>query len=113
MTEYATAEDCTVNDLGDGEDVILPSGKRVRLRGLSRHELIFNGKGTDDAALVERRNVKCCLLIPKLSMDQIEQWQRGSIAGGDFKVLSEVIRDGSGLQQGADKSAVSAVRDET
>jgi hypothetical protein len=104
---YATADECAAGDLDvDGEDLVLPSGKRVRLRGLSRHELMFAGKGTDDNALIERRNVVACLVVPKMTMAQVEQWQRNSAAGGDFKALSEAIRDRSGIAAGADKSAV-------
>lgn len=102
---YATADECAAGDLDlDGEDLTLPSGKRVRIRGLSRHELMFNGKGTDDNILIERRNVVACLVVPKMTMAQVEAWQRNSSAGGDFKTLSEAIRDRSGLAVGADKS---------
>ncbi|MET8150252.1 hypothetical protein ACIBSW_13175 [Actinoplanes sp. NPDC049668] len=104
MTEYASADDLLVGDLGDGEDLTLPSGKTVRLRGLSRHELMFNGKGTEDNALIERRNVVSCLVEPKLTLAQVEKWQRSSSAGGDFRTLSEKIRDLSGLGEGAAKS---------
>lgn len=104
--EYASADDLVAGDLGDGDDLTLPSGKRVRLRGLSRHELMFNGKGTDDNALIERRNVVSCLLEPRMTLSQVEAWQRASAAGGDFRILSEAIRDRSGLGEGADKSGV-------
>jgi hypothetical protein len=114
MTEYATPEDLTAGDLGDGEDLTLPSGKVVRLRGLSRHELMFNGKGIkDDNALIEARNVVACLVVPKLTLAQVQAWQRNSSAGGDFKVLSEAIRERSGLTEGADKSDVREIRDES
>jgi hypothetical protein len=105
MTEYASFDDLVSGSLEDGaEDLELPSGKVVRVRGLSRYELMFNGKGTEDHLVIEARNVKCCLVEPKLTIQQVEQWQRNSPAGGDFKVLSEKIRDLSGLKQGADKS---------
>ena len=104
--QYATFEDLkAAADPADGaEDVTLPSGCVVRVRGLTRHELMFNAKGTEDSALIERRNVKCCLVEPKLTLDQVEQWQRHSLAGGDFKELSVRIRDLSGIGEGADKS---------
>lgn len=108
MTEYASVDDLLAGDLGDGEDLLLPSGATVRLRGLSRHELMFNGKGTEDNELIERRNVVACLLQPKLTLAQVEAWQRVSAAGGDFRVLSEAIRDLSGLKKGADKSGLRA-----
>lgn len=101
---YASADDLVVGDLGDGEDLTLPSGKKVRLRGLSRHELHFSGKGTEDNALIERRNIVSCLVQPRMTMAQVEQWQRSSTAGGDLKALSEAILERSSLKQGADKS---------
>lgn len=102
---YATADECAAGDLDlDGEDLTLPSGRLVRVRGLSRHEILFAAKGTDDNGLIERRNIVACLVIPKMTMAQVEQWQRNSAAGGDLKALSEAIRDRSGIGTGADKS---------
>lgn len=111
MTQYSSADDLLAGDLGDGEDFTLPSGKTVRVRGLSRYELIFNGKGTEDAGLIERRNVVSAVLEPKLTLPQVEAWQRNSRAGGDFRALSEKIRDLSGLGEGAQKSEVAEVSD--
>lgn len=114
MTEYASAEDLTAGDLGDGEDFNLPSGRTIRVRGLSRHELFFHGrgatdaKGVSDSALIERRNVAACLVEPKMTVAQVEAWQRNSLAGGDFSALTTRIRDLSQLGEGADKSDVRA-----
>lgn len=113
MTEYASADDLTAGDLGDGEDFELPSGRTVRLRGLSRHELFFNGKGTEDNALIERRNVAACLIQPKLTVPQVEAWQRKSLAGGDFNALTVKIRELSRLGEGADKSNLRGDGDES
>lgn len=113
MTDYATPDDLTAGDLGDGEDLDLPSGRKVRVRGLSRHELHFNGKGTEDNATIEARNVHACLIQPKMTIKQVEQWQRNSLAGGDFKVVSEAIRDLSKLGKGADKSDLPADGDQS
>lgn len=107
-TEYASADDLSAGDLDleGGEDLTLPSGKKVRVRGLSRHELLFNGKGTEDSEVIERRNVASAVVIPKLTVHQVEAWQRKALAGGDFRALSEKIRDLSGLGEGAGKSDV-------
>lgn len=114
MTEYASFDDLVAGNLDEtAEDVTLPSGMKVRVRGLSRHELMFNGKGTEDAQLIERRNIASCLVQPKLTVDQVEQWQRRSPAGGDIKVISEWIRDLSGLGEGAQKSLVAEDGDES
>lgn len=106
MTEYADFEELLAADdpAAGAEDVTLPSGKFVRVRGLTRHELMFNGKGTEDSAVIEIRNVKTCLVEPKLTIEQVTQWHRKARAGGDFKALSEWIRNLSALGEGADKS---------
>lgn len=114
-TEYASADDLlATDDLGDGEDLTLPSGKRVRLRGLSRGELIRNGRNGSaeaPAELIEARNVAACLIAPKMTVAQVQKWQSRSAAGGDFRVLSEAIRSLSGLAAGAQKSDVAEARD--
>jgi hypothetical protein len=106
MTNYADFEQLLAADdpAAGAEDFTLPSGKVIRVRGLTRHELMFNGKGTEDSAVIEIRNVKTCVVEPKLTIEQVTQWQRKSKAGGDFRALSEKIRDLSGLGEGADKS---------
>lgn len=114
MTEYASFDDLVSGSLeDDAEDVTLPSGKCVRVRGLSRHELHFNGKGTEDPELIERRNIVSCLVAPKLTLPQAEAWQRSAKAGGDFTALTLKMRELSGLVEGADKSGVSDVRGES
>lgn len=106
---YATVEDLITANLDDGaEDLQLPSGLVVRVRGLSRYELMNNGKGTEDPRVIEVRNAVSCVVSPKLSIELAEQWQRRSLAGGDFKVLSEKIRDLSGLRREDAKSDVAA-----
>jgi hypothetical protein len=103
--KYATADEITAGDLDlDGEDLTLPSGRLVRVRGLSRFELMANAKGTDDSGLVERRNIAACLVAPRLTVAQVEAWQKRSAAGTEFKVLSEKIRELSAVGEGADKS---------
>lgn len=108
MTEYASLDDISEGD-GidlDGEDFVLPNGKRVRVRGMTRFELILSGKGTEDAALIERRVVSYGLLQPEMTLDQIERWQRSTSAGraSSYAALTGKIRDLSGLGEGADKS---------
>lgn len=106
VTEYATAADVTAGDdvQARTRDVVLPNGSVVQVRGLSRFELILNGKDTDDSALIERRNVAMCMLKPRMTISQVEAWQRKSAAGGAFAKVSGAIRDLSGLGEGADKS---------
>lgn len=112
--DYASADDLITGDLDlEGSDLLLPSGKKVRVRGLTRGELMHSGKAgqDEDPAEMEVRWAATCLLAPKMSVTQVRNWQRNASAGGDFKLLSEAIRDLSGLGTGAQKSHVPEVRD--
>lgn len=110
MTVYATLDElATISD--DTEDVTLPSGAVVLVRGLTRYELLSNGKGTDDSSLIERRNLATCLVEPKLSLSQVERWQKTS-KPGEIGVVTDAIRRLSGLGEGAGKSRVPADGDD-
>jgi hypothetical protein len=106
---YATFEDLTATDAGDDtEDVTLPSGKRVKVRGLTRYEIHLGGK-IDDPAKLEAFNLSTCLVNPRLTPGQAQAWMKKATAGGDIAEITKVIRDLSGLGQGADKSGVQKV----
>lgn len=114
MTEYASAEALISSTLNE-EDLPLPSGKLVRVKGLSRGEVFLMQKtkqdgGIKDEAAWERRMVSLALVAPKLTEEQVGQWQQGP-AGGDLQKLTEKIQELSGLAEGADKSSVQDVRD--
>ena len=120
MTEYASAEELAAGDLGDGEDMVLPSGKTVKVRGLTRYESMFSTKGLmnsdgvlTDIALYERRQVVACVVEPKLTLAQVERWQRKSGANGDLRALMDRIKELSGRGEGADKSDLRADGDES
>lgn len=111
MTDrYATADELTEGiglDLAE-EDLELSGGKVIRLRALSRQALFFNGKGTEDVAVVEARNLVSCMVRPQMTMDQAEQFLR-RMPAGDGTLISQTIRRLSGLAEGADKSGVAEV----
>lgn len=90
------------------EDVEIPGAGTVTVRGLSRYELHMAGKGTEDAGLVERRMVAAAMVDPELTVADVEAWQKAAPAG-EFKAVTEKIRDLSGLAEGADKSSVPSV----
>jgi hypothetical protein len=114
MTEYASIDDLAGEDVAEHtRDVKLANGFIVKVRGLSRFELMAHGKGTDDNALVERRNIAACMVEPKMTVAQVEEWQKKTSAGGALRMISEVIRDLSGLGEGADKSRVRTDGDES
>lgn len=104
--EYASLDDLITAVEDDTEDVDLGNGRLVQVRGLTRYELLLNAKGTEDGALIERRNLVTCLVAPKLNASQVEKWQKASRPGEIGKV-TDAIRRLSGLAEGARKSDVS------
>jgi hypothetical protein len=116
MSEYASAEELTTQRAGE-EDFALPSGKLVRVRGLSRGEVFMMQKSKADGGIKteqawEQRMVSLALLQPALSEEQVRDWQQGP-AGGDLEALGEKIRELSKLGQGAEKSGVPGTGDDT
>lgn len=110
-TEYASVNDLLADEIsGNTRDVTLPNGKVITVRGLSRAELLASGKGTDDAAEIERRNIVTCMVRPTLTYAQATEWQRQS-PPAVLAVFSAAVRDLSGLGEGADKSSVAEARD--
>lgn len=110
MTEYASFDDL-VEEVDSTEDVDLGDGRTVKVRGLTRYELLLNAKGTEDGTLIERRNLACCLVEPKLTQQQVEKWQKSSPPNVIGKV-TDAIRRLSGLAEGARKSDVPADGDD-
>lgn len=105
MNEYASFDDL-VEPVDATEDVEIGNGRKVKVRGLTRYELLLSAKGTDDASVVERRNLAACLVEPKLTLPQVEKWQKSSPPNVIGKV-TDAIRRLSGLAEGAQKSDVS------
>jgi hypothetical protein len=110
-SKYATVDDLTARVEHPTRDVTLPNGKVVKVRGLTRAELIAGGQATEDPAEVERRNVAVCLLAPRMTVAEVRRWQKlpGSVAA--LAAISNAIRDLSGLGEGAQKSDVDQARD--
>lgn len=111
---FATIDDLfgATRAAADTEVVTLPStGRRVRVRGLTRHELLANGKDGADALTVEARNLAATLVDPVLTVDQAAQWQRAAPAGELAPVVT-AIRRLTGLDEGAAKSDLPADGDD-
>ncbi len=90
------------------EDVELPDGRVVRVRGLTRYELLLNGRGAEgNAQLIEARHLATCMVAPPVTIDQAEQLQRET---GPMYLLPimTTIRRLSGLDEGAAKSGLPA-----
>ncbi|WP_433368363.1 hypothetical protein ACQPZX_41420 [Actinoplanes sp. CA-142083] len=113
MTEYASEDDLTAETAEDcAEDFTLTSGKVVRLRGLTRAEHLWIGKGTDDAAEIEARMVSKAMLIPAMSISKVKKWQETGRSSA-VSEISNKVRELSGFGEGADKSNVRELRDES
>lgn len=111
MTEYASATDLTEYTAEDeAEDFTLANGLTVRVRGLTRTEHLWIGKGTDDAAEIEARMLSKALLMPPMTLEQIKEWQKS----GASKAVSEIsdkVRELSGFAEAAAKRALAAAGD--
>lgn len=112
---YATPESLIKQRAGS-EDLLLPSGLLVLVRGLSRGEVFMLQKSRADGGIKteqawEQRMVALAMIQPKLTEDQVMEWQQGP-AGGDMEVLTDKIKDLSKLGQGADKSGVPGTGDD-
>jgi hypothetical protein len=92
-------------------DVKLPNGAAVKVRGLTRKELLDSGAGTEDTALIEARNVAAGLVRPAMTLAQVQQWQRSAGTVRIFADVTNAIRDLSGLGEGAGKSDVDQAGD--
>jgi hypothetical protein len=104
MTEYASVDDLTADEISDNtRDVALSNGRVVKVRGMSRMELMLSRKGTEDAGEIERRMLSYCMVAPTMTVEQVKAWQK---ATGPMVIapVTETIRELSGLGEGADKS---------
>jgi hypothetical protein len=106
-TEYASVDDLIADaDAEDsGEDFTLASGRKVRLRGLTRAEHLWIAKGTEDAVEIEARLLSKALLRPAMTLEQAKAWQKKA-GSSTVSQVSDRIRDLSGYGKGAQKSAV-------
>ena len=107
MTEtFSSIDDLIGNAEPDTEVVELGGGRRVKVRGLTRYEYLLHAKNTNgDPALLERLFLTTCLVEPKLSIAQVEAWQRAATPGV-LGVVSDTVRRLSGMDEGAQKSGV-------
>lgn len=89
-------------------DVEVPGVGTFRVRALNRAEVMaFQKMAADgaDAASVERRLLSIALVDPKLTEDEVGQWQEASLAG-ELEPITDKVTELSGLDDGAAKEAV-------
>lgn len=112
-SRYASVDDLLADDPEgpETEDVTLDNGMVVKVRGMTRMELMLSRKEADDVAEVERRMLSYCLVEPRMTIQQLEAWQRKS-KPMLMAPITEVIRRLSGLGEGAQKSSVDSAGDD-
>lgn len=112
MAEYATFDDLAGGDDDGPVDLTLPSGRIVQVRGLSRYEWFLAGKETSgEPNGFEAYMISIGMTAPKLSRKQVDTWRRRPGTVRDLAVLSDRIRELTGIDEGADKSDVREVRE--
>lgn len=111
MTEYASFDDLvtTAEESEAGEDLTLPSGKVIRVCGLSRQQWFQVGKmsnnGDPDAG--EAKILELGIVAPKLKAREVHAWRAKRGASADVDAAVQRIRELTGLGEGAQKSRVS------
>ena len=103
---YATEDDLFAILATDStEDVTLPGGAIVRVRGLTRAEHLWIGKGTEDGAEIEARMMSKAVLFPALNLAAAKRFQE-SAPSSVVAAITDRIRALSGFGEGAKKSPV-------
>ncbi|HEV8568984.1 MAG TPA: hypothetical protein VGQ92_18200 [Actinoplanes sp.] len=92
------------------DDVEIPGVGTVRVRGLSRGE-VLRGQGLKGVDL-EAYMLAAGMVDPPMTRDEVKQWQAASPAG-ELEPVTDVISRLSGLDEGAAKSDVPEVRDDS
>lgn len=100
--QYATFDDLTIVDLPE-EDYLLPSGKLLRIRALTRAESIRASKLEGDRAKQEQALLSMAVLRPKMTPDQVARWQ-ASKAFMEVERVARAINKLSGVGADAAKS---------
>ena len=109
-TEYASKDDLFTTGMEE-EDFVLPDGKKVRIRSLTRqeaHEL----SSCKDTAMSEQIGLSGGLVQPKITRKEAETWMLNA-GSGYLQPLIQAIQKLSGMAEGADKEAFQEVRPET
>lgn len=101
------------------EDVPVPGVGTVRVRALSRAEVIIVRKATDAehvdgprVLVIERKMLAAALVDPQLTEVEVGRWQAAS-AAGEIEPIVAAIQRLSGMTDDADKSGVRAVREQS
>lgn len=86
------------------EDVELPGVGTVRVRALTRAEVIEIGKGVNDGKDMEPYSLSLAMVDPQLTEDEVRQWTQVATFG-ELEKLNHVVNRLSGIAGRADKEA--------
>lgn len=92
------------------QDVDVDGLGTIRIRSLSRAE-VLGMRGKDiEVVEMERRLMSAAMVDPKLTEDEVGQWQAAS-AAGELEPITKAIMALSGLDVEAPKQAMTTFRD--
>lgn len=91
------------------EDVEIPNVGTVRVRSMSRSE-VLDIRGKDlEVSEMERRLLSTAMVDPKMTEDEIGQWQQASTAG-ELEPVTKAIMRLSGLEEAVNKATIKQFR---
>lgn len=93
----------------DEEDVDVADLGSVRIRSLSRAEVLSIRGKTLPVDEMERKLLSLALISPPLTEDEVGQWQAASSAG-ELEPITKAVMRLSGLEEAAAKEAVQRFR---
>lgn len=108
--EYLSEQDLSAGVLPE-DDVQLARGK-IRVRGLSRGEVLSLQKMSNDATTLEQRILAAGMVKPKMTAKGVANWQKTAVSG-ELDAAVDKVNELSGLVQGAQKSDVPGTGDES
>lgn len=110
MTEYASKDELfDATDVAEAEDLTLPSGKVVQVRGLTGFEVRVMHKKRRGGVDPDSVLLAMGLVQPKLTEAEAERWLRAKPAG-ETNAVMEKIRDLSGLNDKSPEAAYKSIR---
>lgn len=92
-------------------DVEVPGVGTVRVRALSRAEVLLI-QGVEGTAAIERKTLSLGLVDPKLTEDEVGQWQEASLPN-ELDPVGERIAELSGMLEGSPKAAYKSAGDQS
>lgn len=113
MSEIASKEQLLTRApaLAVGEPFELPSGFTVRIRPLSRGEVLAVKNREMPVDLMEQKLLSLALVEPAMSEKDVKVWQAVCVAG-ELEGVTQRIMELSGLTKAETKAAMATFRDE-